>query len=215
MLSCSAFAAEQKVFYADGPKDKKVLSLTFDDGPALNTKRVLEILEKYKVKATFFMEGGKVAQYPAMAKEVQTRGHEIGMHLYSHPNFYAYKKDDYRHVLIKEIDKTNTAMQKALDFKPKLLRMPNGYVKPWVKDAAKEHNLTLINWSFGADWHKMTKEEMFKAYSSHIKPGAILLMHDSGKKDKPMLDMLSDMIEEIQRRGYKIATTSELLGLDQ
>ncbi|MCB4791167.1 MAG: polysaccharide deacetylase family protein [Elusimicrobia bacterium] len=213
LISNFAFSQNQKVFYADGPKDKKALSLTFDDGPAPNTKKVLNILKKHNIKATFFMEGAKLAQYPDIAKEVQSAGHEIGIHLYSHPNFYAYKKSDYREFLINEIEKTRKEAEKALGIKVSLLRMPNGYVRQWVKAIAKEQTLVLINWSFGTDWKKMTKEQLLKTYTEHIKPGAIFLLHDSGKKDKPMLEMLSDFIEELQRQGYSIVTISELLAI--
>jgi peptidoglycan/xylan/chitin deacetylase (PgdA/CDA1 family) len=212
-MSLSSGAGNAKIFYSDGPKDKKVLALTFDDGPAPNTKKVLEILASHNIKSTFFMEGAKLEQYPDIAKEVQNAGHEIGIHLYSHPSFYAYKKSDYREVLINEIEKTQAAAKKALAVKPKLLRMPFGYSKAWVRDVAKEQDLTLINWSFGTDWNKMSKEKMLAAYTKAIKPGAILLLHDSGKKDKPMLNMLDDLIKEIERQGYQAVTISELLDL--
>lgn len=212
-LALACMAENAKIFYANGPKDKKVLSLTFDDGPAHNTKRVLEILASHNVKATFFMEGTNIDRYPELTKEVQNAGHEIGIHLYSHPNFYTYKKDDYKELFMHELKKTQAAAQKAINISPKLLRMPHGYVKKWVKDAAKENNLVLINWSFGADWNKMSKDKMLEAYTKAIKPGAILLLHDSGKKDKSMLNMLSDLIKEIERQGYKTATISELLDL--
>ncbi|MFH1368735.1 MAG: polysaccharide deacetylase family protein [Elusimicrobiota bacterium] len=207
------FCIEPGSFYADGPKTAKAVALTFDDGPDVSTPKVLEILKKHGVKATFFMQGSYMERRPAAAKAVMPEGHEIGSHLYSHPDFYHSHKDDFREFWTKEAEKTENSFQKALGFKPVLMRMPHGYVKPWVKEEAKKRGYILINWSCGYDWHKMTADEMLAEYVKCIKPGAIFLMHDGGRDRKRTLELLPKLIEELKKRGYKMVTVSELLGI--
>lgn len=204
---------EPGAFYADGPKNKKAVALTFDDGPGVNTAKVLEILRKYGVKATFFMDGSRVNASPETVKLVQKEGHEIGSHLYSHPDFYHSHKDDYREFWNLEAGKSEKAFQKILQLKPVLLRMPHGYVKPWVREEAKKRGYILINWTCGYDWHKMTAEEMLAGYIKCIKPGAIFLMHDGGKDRRKTVEILPKLIEELRKQGYQIVAVSELLGL--
>src|SRR3989338_6449032 len=91
-MACSSlYAVEPGKFYTDGLKTKKTIALTFDDGPGTFTPMVLDILDQYKIKATFFMNGDQVQIRPQIAKEVIRRGHEVGDHTWSHMNFYAYE----------------------------------------------------------------------------------------------------------------------------
>jgi len=214
LLAASAMAAEPGSFFANGPRDKKTMSLTFDDGPGNLTPRVLEVLKKYNVKATFFMEGDQVEFRGKIAKMVFDDGHEVGSHSYSHPNFYFYKKDDYRQQLSKELDKAGKLIEGVSGKRPDILRMPYGYVRGWVKEVAREKGYVLVNWTFGCDWKKMTAEELSQAYIKNIGPGAIFLMHDGGKGRQPTVDALPKIIEEIQKRGYKLVPVGELLGLN-
>jgi peptidoglycan/xylan/chitin deacetylase (PgdA/CDA1 family) len=91
--------------------------------------------------------------------------------------------------------------------------MPYGYVRAWVKEVAKEKGYVLVNWSFGCDWKKMNAEQLAQAYIKNIGPGAIFLMHDGGKGREPTVEALPKIIEEIQKRGYKIVPVGEMLGL--
>jgi chitin deacetylase len=205
---------DSKVFYAGGPANVREVALTFDDGPGPNTDKVLALLDKYNIKATFFMEGQLVAMRHDIVKRVTQKGHEIGGHSWSHPDFYHYKGQDYREKLQKEIDMTQNAF-KALGMKPKLMRMPYGYVKDWVKEIARQNGLILINWGFGCDWTNKSKEEIADAYVKHIGPGMIFLMHDGGSKREKTLYTLPILIEELKKKGYKFVTISEMLGFDQ
>jgi len=200
------------IFYGQGPVKEKIVALTFDDGPGKSTEPILETLNKYGVKATFFMEASQIDIRPKIAKMVLEQGEEIGSHTYSHPNFWVYKKEDKKEVLFKELERAEQSMQKTLNFKPKLLRMPYGFVRPWVREVAKEKGYKLISWTFGCDWKKMSKEKLAEAYLKNLMPGAIFLMHDGGGKRRVTADALPAIIEGIQKRGYKIVTISELFG---
>lgn len=209
-----AQAAEPGSFFADGPKGAKAVALTFDDGPGPYTEKILEILQKYGVTATFFVDASQLEKRPGALKRAIDQGHEIGSHLYSHTNFYTYKNDDFAAQLEKEIDSSEAVFEKTLGFQPKILRMPHGYVRKWVKEAAGKRGYVLVNWSFGCDWQKMSADEMAAGYIRSIKPGAIFLFHDGGKGRQTTVEILPKIIEKIQKNGYKILSVSELLGLD-
>ena len=200
-------------FFADGPKDKKVIALTFDDGPSNHTDMILAVLKREGIKATFFEEGDQIQYHPAAGKAVLAAGHEIGSHLYSHPDFWHYKKADYREFWNKEAEKTDAIFMKVHGFKPLLLRMPFGYAKPWVKEEAKKRGYILINWTYGADWTKQPNEELAAGYIKRIKPGAIFLMHDGWPKEERTVFALNALIKEAKSRGYGFVTISELLNL--
>ena len=211
--TCSAGEDAVKVFYAQGPRSVKAIALTFDDGPGNYTEKILSVLKQNGVKATFFMEGSQVTLRPAIAKEVAAAGHEIGNHTYNHLNYYSDVKVDREKVLATEMQKTADAIQKATGETPRLMRVPNGYIRAWVKDLALREKYTVINWSFGCDWKKLTADQLFAVYSKNLQPGAIFLMHDGGKHRQATAEMLGRLIAEARRQGYSMVTISELLNL--
>ncbi|MCX5781910.1 MAG: polysaccharide deacetylase family protein [Elusimicrobia bacterium] len=214
-LSIPLNSSENNIFYGKGSAGKKLVALTFDDGPGLYTEPILEILAKYNIKATFFMEASQIEKRPLIARKVLEGGFEIGSHSYSHPNFWKYEKEDKKEILAREIEKAEQTIEKILKFKPVLLRMPYGFVRQWVKDAAREKNYKIISWTFGCDWKKMSKEEMVQQYLKHLMPGAIFLMHDGGGKHETTVESLPEIIEGIQKQGYKIVNISEMFGFER
>ncbi len=214
-FSCIFFvSANDEIFFGQGPKEK-IVALTFDDGPGKSTETILAILKKYNVRATFFMEASQIPIRPKIAQMVLAQGEEIGSHTYSHPNFWVYKKDDKKEVLSKELDKAEQVMQKTLNFKPKLLRMPYGFVRPWVREVAREKGYKIISWTFGCDWLKLKKETLVHMYLKNLMPGAIFLMHDGGGKLRVTAEALPMIIEGIQAKGYKIVTVSEMFNFEE
>ncbi|MGA2090952.1 MAG: polysaccharide deacetylase family protein [Endomicrobiales bacterium] len=216
-LACWCFAVSfgfgQEVFYAQGKGDKKAIALTFDDGPGPWTERILAVLKEHNVKATFFMEGQQAQYRPKLVVAVRDGGHEIGNHTYSHKNFYAYKKDDKKEVLERELQQASQYIDKASGVTPHLLRMPYGYCKEWSREVASKQGYVMINWSFGCDWNKMTPTAVYEAYAKNIHAGAIFLMHDGGSNRKSTYEALPKLIDEIKRQGYELVTVSQLLGI--
>lgn len=213
LLVAGVLSGSERIFYTDGPTEKKLVSLTFDDGPGKYTEEILKILTEKNIRATFFVEGSQVVLRPQLLKKVFASGQEIGIHTYSHPNFYTYKKENYRQLLDEEIKKTIAIVKNITGQTPKLLRMPYGYWRNWVEEVAKENGLIGVNWTFGCDWKNMPAEELVRQYCAHIRPGAIFLMHDGGKDRSRTTKALGEIISEIQRRGYKIVPVGELLGI--
>lgn len=210
----AAIDVSAKVFYANGPSDKKAIALTFDDGPGAGTEKVLKILDEKEVKATFFMLGSRVDQYTKRAKMVADAGHEIANHTYAHVNFYSYKNEDKISKMEEELLKAEKAILKATGQKTFLVRFPHGYSKQDAKDIAKKNGYYIINWSAGYDWHKVSSREMLESYLKAVKNGAILLMHD-GNSGIRLSEFLGDLIDEIKLQGYEIMPAGELLNLYQ
>lgn len=202
-------------FFAEGNKNKRAVALTFDDGPGEWTLQVLDILDQYQIKATFFMNGDQVEIRPQLAKEVAKKGHEIADHTYSHINFYEYEKKhglEKTKVKIKEeIKKSKEIISRITGVSPRLCRMPHGYHRPWMKEIAKEFGVVLVNWTFGQDWHPVSEEEMTKNYSRHLRAGAIFLFHDGGKKREKTVRSLPKIIEEAKKKGVSFLTVGELI----
>ena len=215
LLFRPAFAAEPGSFHADGNKHKQAVALTFDDGPGIYTRQILDILDQYHVKATFFMNGDQAAIRPQIAQEVLKRGHEIGDHTYSHVNFYAYEKknglEKTKEKIRDEIRKSKSIIEKTTGISLQICRMPNGYNRSWLGAVAKEFNYVLVNWTFGEDWTNVSEQKMSQDYIAHLRPGSILLMHDGGKNRKKTVDDLPKIIQAAKDKNLSFLTISEII----
>lgn len=215
-------------FVTSGPPTSKRISLTFDDGPGPETTQLLELLDQYNVKATFFMLGEQVKYRPAIAKSVAQRGHEIANHTTRHINYlsrYRALEGEFgtdteapqkaamqvRRELLEDMKDSKSFIENKTGATVKLCRMPHGVDRPWVNDAAKEAGLVMVNWTYGADWLETPEAELEKSYVSEIKPGAILLFHDGGKNRKKTLRLTETVIKAAKERGYEIVPVGELL----
>ncbi len=213
-------------FYTQGPTSSKKIALTFDDGPGPNTEKFLELLDRYQVKATFFVLGEQVRLRPQVAKEIVEKGHEIASHTMTHINYV--KRYNYwlgqaknnqekaaqlaKQDLVKDIKDARVMIEKNVDRKMKLMRMPHGIDKPWIKSAAKETGFTLVNWTYGSDWTSAPAEKQIPGYLSAVKPGAIILLHDGWPKSDKSLAIAEAVIKGAKEKGLEIVTVGELLG---
>jgi len=204
-------------FYAEGSPKKAEFALTYDDGPGYITEELLTLLEKYGVKATFFMQGPSLRQYPERAAKAAAAGHLIGNHTDKHL-FYPTvgKRPDREKVLEKELDSAAALIEKSAGKKPVFLRMPNGYSKDWVKKTAAAKGYVLVNWTYGSDWTTLPEDKMSAEYLKNIRPGAILLLHDGGgKKREKTLRITESILQEAARKGLKAVTLEELLDIKE
>jgi peptidoglycan/xylan/chitin deacetylase (PgdA/CDA1 family) len=217
-------------FFAAGPRDGNRLALTFDDGPGPYTERFLDLLDKYGVKATFFMSGQQVKYRPHLAKMVAERGHEIGNHTREHINYLKHLKslkkkyeddpsgdqkalEQTKIDLAEDINGTQKRIKEKAGVKPWVVRMPHGIDRPWIKEVAKEQNVILVNWTHGADWSKESFETLEAGYLNATRPGAILLFHDGGSKRQKSLALVESVLKKISEKDYQAVTVSQLLGI--
>lgn len=174
--------------------------LSFDDGPTPGvTERVLEILDRYGVKATFFMLGEKAEMYPELVKKVRAAGHTIGNHTYSHlrgthvsTRQYLADVERARHLL--------TPSEKGEYVK--LFRPPYGKMLPWQKWALLRRGYTIWLWdvlTYDYD-SRYSAEDIVGIVKRYAREGSIILLHDSEKSGERMLAALPKIVEELKRR---------------
>lgn len=179
-----------------------MLALTFDDGPhSTYTNSILNTLEAYGAKATFFVLGSQAAANPAPIRRAAEIGCEIGSHTYSHPNLSASSAA----VISREITNTNQAVSSILGKKPTLLRPPYGNFNQTVRSYA---GVPLILWNVDTlDWKSRDAMKVSAHILSHAQDGNIILMHDIYPSTAEAVRMA---VPELVRRGFKLVTVSEL-----
>jgi peptidoglycan-N-acetylglucosamine deacetylase len=187
-----------------------VVALTFDDGPGPYTEKVLDVLKAHKAKATFFMLGEMASARPHLAARIVQEGHEPASHLYTHTNFAKVRPEEGAPRLAESMRRANEVLEKTTGQKVRFCRMPHGIDRPWIRQVAREQGVMLVNWTFGFDWLALSKEDMAKAYVEKIQPGAIILMHDGGQRQKSV-DVLVELIQALEQKGFQMVTVGELL----
>jgi peptidoglycan/xylan/chitin deacetylase (PgdA/CDA1 family) len=196
---------------SSAPTKEKLVALTYDDGPQPPfTPDVLDLLDKYHIKATFFMIGRQMEKYPDIVKDVVARGHVIGNHTYTHPHNI---EADTSAQVIRELDKCEEIIEQMTGKRTHLFRPPRGLVDGTVLDVAQEEGYRTILWTVCADHHDApTPTMMAERVLRHARPGAIVLAHDGTVctriKDVEATPLI---IEELLRRGYRFVTVPELL----
>lgn len=181
--------------------DGKLIALTFDDGPNYNTNKVLDILNKYNVKATFFVLGCKAKDNREILKKEYDNGMEIGNHTFNHLLLTKYKED----VIKEEIDNTSSVIFEATGTYPKLLRPSYGAYNNIIK---KIGDMPIIIWDIDTlDWKYHNSKRIASRVINKVKDGDIILMHDVYSATANSLNII---IPELQNRGYTFVTVPEL-----
>ena len=181
--------------------------LTFDDGPIPEvTPKVLAILDKYKVKATFFMVGENVDKHPEVFEQVVQAGHSIGNHTYNHLKGWCTPFRQYMTNIIK-CDETmrRNLSPLALRLSP-LFRPPYGKATLRQRIALHKKGYRLIYWDIlTRDYDaSVTPEQMLANIQKNTRPGSIINFHDSLKSNERMLTVLPQAIEWLQAQGYTL-----------
>jgi len=160
-----------------GPRRGRQLALTFDDGPSEATLEVVEILDLFGIRATFFECGSNIARLPAIARQVVEAGHEIGNHTYSHPRLLGCSAGTIR----REVKRTQQAIFDATGAQARLFRAPYGLRWFGLRGALREHGLTGVMWTvLGYDW-EWGAEEIARHVVAQAGPGGIVCLHDGDR----------------------------------
>lgn len=188
----------------------KVVALTFDDGPdEVMTEKVLDVLKKYNIQATFFLVGSKVEQYPEIVKRIFAEGHIVANHTYSHSGKFPLQSAEN---VREELTKCADALQKAVGKKPKLFRPPFGVTNPIIGKAVRLLNLTAIGWSIRSldTVEGKTREGIVHKVQDKLHPGAIVLLHDRCADADVLLESI---IEEALKSGYSFTSLDKMINL--
>lgn len=177
-------------------KDKKAVYLTFDDGPIPRvTPWVLDVLDKYGIKATFFMVGDNIRKHPDEFRMVVERGHRIGNHTFNHIRGLSYDINSY----LENTDKACRMMMNTDLFRP-----PHGYMSP-KQYAELKKRYKIIMWDLVTrDYNrKFTGEQILQKVKKYVRNGSIITFHDSLKSEENIRYALPKAIEWLMEQGYE------------
>jgi peptidoglycan/xylan/chitin deacetylase (PgdA/CDA1 family) len=192
------------------------IALTYDDGPNDPwTLRLLDVLSRHQVRATFFLIGRFVEQRPDIARELASAGHLIGNHTYSHPNLIFCSRTEVE----RQIVECDRALRDAIGDHSNLFRPPFGGRRPQVLKSVRRAGLEPIMWSVtGWDWNATSTEQIEKKVGSHVASGDVVLLHDGGHThmgaDRSFTVEATDrLISRFKQEGYRFVTIPEMMGL--
>lgn len=187
----------------NGPRNRKVVALTFDDGPSEYTPEFLQVLREKEVHATFFEVGQEMPGREDVMRQILAEGDELGDHTMNHVEYPGYD----------QIAGAAARIEAYTHFKPCLFRPPGGGVNESVVATAGSLGMRTVNWDVDPrDWSLPGSGAIYSNIVSHAQPGSIILMHDGGGPRSETLAALPRVIDTLRARGYRFATVSELLG---
>jgi peptidoglycan/xylan/chitin deacetylase (PgdA/CDA1 family) len=198
-----------------GPRDRKQVTLTFDDGPAeMFTDQILDVLREHRAPGTFFVCGRNVEKRPEILKRIVAEGHAVGNHTLTHP--YLFFKS--RRLMAEEIDRTQEIIERVVGFRPKIFRPPYGSRWFGLVPTLEARGMKLIQWSaMGYDWVK-DAEGIVASVLKQVHPGAVILLHD-GRETRdpsevdraPTVKALPEIIRSLRSQGYEFVPLSNFL----
>ncbi|MBU3100150.1 MULTISPECIES: polysaccharide deacetylase family sporulation protein PdaB [Clostridium] len=202
-----AFVGAQRKLpiYNVDTKDKKI-AISFDASWGDDkTDEILKILDKYDAKATFFVVGAWVDQYPGKLKTMYEKGHEIGNHSNKHPMMTTISKEE----MIKEIDTTDAKIMDITGKGTTLFRCPSGEYNNLVVETVEATNHYCIQWDVDSiDWKEQGAEIEYNRIIKNAKPGSILLFHNNAKYTP---QNLSKILQYLKEQGYTFVKVSDLI----
>jgi peptidoglycan-N-acetylglucosamine deacetylase len=194
-----------------GPRDAKLVALTFDDGPGRLTDSVLEVLARHGARATFNVLGERVAGREEMLLRTTAAGHEVGSHAFRHDRLEGHPIDAWR-----QLRRTNAVIGAACDAAPRVFRPPYGRTSPGVVLAARLNGLATVGWDVDPhDYDTPGADVILRRMIRRTKPGSIVLLHDDRRALVQTVEALDPALGELRARGYRFVTVSELLGLER
>lgn len=184
----------------------KVIALTFDDGPGPYTAHLLDVLDQYGAKATFFLIGSKVSSQANIVRSIHARGHQLGNHSWSHPELPKLPVDQ----IAGEIDRTNDAIKQATGVTPAILRPPYGAVNGVVLEQLRLRGMSSILWSVDTrDWADRNSDIVCSRAVAGARPGAVILMHDIHQTS---VGAVPCILSALKQQGYSFVTVQGLIG---
>lgn len=194
-----------------GPRDRRAIALTFDDGPSAATLAILEILERYEAKATFFVCGLNAERHPAIVRAAVRAGHEIGNHGYSHARLWLRSAS----FIYDELAAAQRAITAITGVPPRWFRPPYGVRWFGLREAQRRLGLTGVMWTaLARDW-KLPADRVVTRLLRSANNGAIFCLHD-GRELQPAPDAVNTveavrrLVPALRERGFALVTLSGL-----
>lgn len=185
-------------------KGKKLIALTFDDGPSNNTLKLLDELNKRDVKATFFVLGSRVGNFEDVIIKAYQDGHQIGSHTFSHKNLFYLTEEEIKN----EIEKTNNAIYNVIGVRPTIIRVPYGNINSKIRSIS---DMNHILWNVDTlDWKYKNTNKVYKRIISKATDGDIILLHDIFKTS---VNGVLKAIDELKKEGFEFVTIDEMVYL--
>lgn len=193
------------IFYGRSISSNKI-ALTFDDGPhPVNTLKLLALLEKENIKATFFCSGAECEKYPGLIKEIARQGHEIGNHSYRHKRLKEIGVEDYRGGILR----TNEIIYKSTGIKPRLFRAPYGELNLRMVMIVRSNKMIYAGWTIDSNDSYIKEKRLLIQHLSkqNIRKGDILLFHEDYEQT---IEAMPEIVGVLKAKGFSFGTVSGL-----
>jgi len=213
-LAMRSFRVDSKAYLpllckSDFSGDKRVVTLTFDDGvDPIQTPKILSILQEHKIKATFFIIGERAKKYPEIVKQIHSAGHLIGNHSYFHRWWFPLQ---FTRCIKDELKRTREILKSLTGVEVKFFRPPFGVTNPMIGKAVSELELTGVGWSIRSlDTVNTSVDDVLNRIKTKLHPGGVILLHDPCRKSEVLLERLLELLE---RESYEVKSLEELFNL--
>ncbi|MEG2001050.1 MAG: polysaccharide deacetylase family protein [Evtepia sp.] len=206
-VGASATARQLPIYCVQ--RDYKVCSLTFDAAWGNeDTQNLIDIFDRYHIKATFFVVGDWVDKYPESVKALSDAGHEVMNHSSKHDHFNALSAEE----IISDISACNDKIEAVTGKRPTLFRPPFGEYDDHVVSAVRSMGIEPIQWDVDSlDWKDLPATEITKRVTARVQPGSICLFHNAAKHTP---EALPAILDALLQEGYTIVPVSELILTD-
>ncbi len=192
-----------------GSRDENRISLSFDDGPDPEvTPKVLDLLKEKGIRASFFVIGRKVQAHPELVERIHREGHFLGNHSWHHGFFFDLLPT---RKLVEELDHTSRAIERITGSYPLAFRPPYGVTNPMLKRAVDRLGMLAVGWDVRSMDTTLSADRSAQRVMERLRPGSLLLFHDS---DEKVVGILSQVLDRIAQKGYRWVSLEELLERD-
>ncbi len=207
----SNFSPNAGISFSSVRNQGNYIAMTFDDGPhPKNTPRLLDILRQRNIRATFYVIGNSVKNYPEITRRIVAEGHEVGNHTWNHPNLTKLSNASVR----SELDRTRDAIIRATGVKPRTMRPPYGALLTRQREMIhSEYGYPTILWDVDPlDWKRPGTAVVKSRILSNTKSGSIVLAHDL---HSTTVDAMPTTLDALLAKGYRFVTVSQLLAMKE